>query len=68
MIINFSKKIYNLNAIKRSIKAYEGLAVFVVVNEKNNIQVKINNISNNLNEEIIKNEFCNYVLSEVKNN
>ncbi len=67
MTINFSKKIYNSKAIKESIKAYNELAEFNIDKNKNEIKVKITNIDKELNEGLLKDEFCNYVLSEIRN-
>ncbi len=67
MTIDFSKKLYSLKAIKKSIEAYNELAKFSIDKNKNKIKVKVTNIDKELNEELLKNEFCNYVLSEIKN-
>ena len=68
MIIDFNNKFYNLRAIEKSIKAYDGLAMFSVEKNKKDIKVKITNIGRDFEKETFKNEFCNYVLSEIKNN
>lgn len=65
MNILFNKKFYSLGAIKRTIKDYKDLAVFEIKDEKNNIRVKMDNIDKDV-KDIIKDEFCNYVLSETK--
>ena len=67
MTINFSGKLYNLKAIQSSIEAYSELGVFSVKKDKKNIKVEINNIDKDV-KDIIKDEFCNYVLNEVKRN
>jgi hypothetical protein len=67
MTINFNSKLYNLKAIKNSVDAYKELAVFTVEKNKNNISVKITDIDNEV-KDILKDEFCNYVLSEHKKN
>ncbi len=67
MTINFNKKIYTLKAIKESVKAYNELADFNIDKNKNEIKVEITNIDKEINKELFKDEFCNYVLSEIKN-
>lgn len=67
MTINFSKKFYNLKSVKNSVEAYKNLGVFYIENDKNNIKVKITEIDEDV-KNIIKDEFCNYVLSEIKKN
>jgi len=65
MIIFFDKKFYHLKAVESTIKAYQGLAVFKIKNDKNKIKVKADNIDKDVND-MFKEEFCNYVLSETK--
>ncbi len=67
MTINFNNKFYSLKAIKNSVDAYKELAVFTVEKNKNNISVKITDIDNEV-KDILKDEFCNYVLNEHKKN
>jgi len=67
MTISFSKKLYNLKAIQKSIEAYNGLGVFSIKKDKKNIKVEINDIDKDV-KDIIKDEFCNYVFNEIKRN
>ena len=62
IVINFNKEIYPLKALKEAIKAYAGLAKFSIQQEKKYIKVILDNIHISV-KPIIKNEFCNYVLS-----
>lgn len=63
MLIKFSKRFYNSKAIKKSIQAYQGLANFSIEIDKDGIKVKITDIDKDVRN-ILKDEFCNYVLSE----
>lgn len=73
MTINFNKNIYPLIAIKKTVKAYKDLAKFKIIypersrrTEKNKyILVELTDIKKEV-KSIIKDEFCNYVLSQVK--
>ena len=65
MVILFNGKFYSLGAIKRTTKAYKDLAVFKIKEKKNNFEVNINRIDKDV-KDIIKDEFCNYVLAETK--
>lgn len=65
MTITFDKKIYDLLAVKNAIKAYKGLADFDLKTNKNKIMIKIDSIDKDL-ALIFKDEFCNYILSEIK--
>lgn len=65
MIVRFSKKFYALKAIRNTIGAYEKLADFSVKTNKDTITVKARNIDKNI-KNILRNEFSNYVLSEMK--
>ncbi|MBU1137090.1 HxsD-like protein [Patescibacteria group bacterium] len=65
MIIKFSSKIYDLKAVKLTTKAYQGLADFKISQLKNYINVELKNINKDV-KDIIKDEFCNYVLSLMK--
>ena len=65
MIISFDKRFYSLKAVKNSIKAYQGLAVFKIKKGTNKINLKVGNIDKDI-KNIFKDEFCNYVLSEIK--
>ncbi len=66
IIINFNKNFYNLKVIKNAIKAYKKLANFMIETNKRYIKVEIECIDKEI-ESLIKDEFCNYVLSEMKN-
>jgi len=63
MLIKFSKRFYSSKAIKNSIQTYRGLAKFGIKTDKDGIKVKITNVDKDLRD-ILKDEFCNYVLSE----
>jgi len=65
MSIRFNKKIYNLKAVRSAIRAYKGLAKFNVKNQKKYIVVSLSNIDKDV-QSVIKDEFCNYVLSAIK--
>ena len=66
MTITFNKHFYKLPAIKKAIKAYKNLAKFGIKEEKNKIKVELSKIDKDV-KNIIKDEFCNYVLAEMKN-
>lgn len=63
--VSFNKKLYDLRAIKNAIQAYQGLADFNLETSKKNIELRAINIDRNL-VHIFKDEFCNYILSEMK--
>lgn len=65
MTILFNKQFYHLQAIKKAIEAYKELAVFKIKEDKKKIEVNINNIDKDV-KDVIKDEFCNYVLAEAK--
>jgi len=65
-IIELNKSFYNLEAVKRAVKAYKELAGFSVKDVGSKIKITIKNIDEDI-EDVIEDEFCNYVLSEVKN-
>ncbi len=65
MTLKFDKKIYKLKAIKLAIQAYQELADFNLSQEKKYIQVELKNIDQDV-KDIIKDEFCNYVLSQIR--
>ena len=67
MTIFFDKKFYNVKAIKNTIEAYRGTASFKIRTGKNIIKVEAGNIDKDV-KNIFKDEFCNYVLSEMKKN
>ena len=65
MIIKFSNKIYKIGAVKSSAKAYRGLADFKISQTKDYIKAELKNIDQSV-KNIIKDEFCNYVLAMMK--
>lgn len=65
MQIRFTKKIYTRGAIQASINAFDHLADFAVVSQKDAITVTIENIDKELID-VLKGEFCNFVLAELK--
>jgi hypothetical protein len=65
MIIRFDKKFYDLRAIKNTIKAYQGLAELKVKTNRKSIELEAISIDKDI-EGIFKDEFSNYVLSEMK--
>jgi len=66
IVVNFNKNFYNFEAIKDAIKVYEKLANFMIEKNKKYIEVTIECADKEV-ENLIKDEFCNYVLSEIKN-
>jgi len=66
MILNFNKKFYGLRAIKNACRAYNELAKFKIEINKKIIKVVLTNIDEEI-EDIIEDEFSNYVLAEMKN-
>jgi hypothetical protein len=65
ILINFNKKIYPLRAVKLAIKEYRNLANFSLRQKGNYIIVELKDIDKDV-VEIIKDEFCNYVLFKSK--
>jgi len=65
MTITFNKAIYPLKAIKIAIQSYKGLGKFKLTEKNRYFVVRLTNIKKGV-EKIIKDEFCNYVLSQVK--
>jgi len=66
MTINFNRNFYNLKSIEKAIRDYEGLADFDIEVGKKNIKVDLKNIDPE-SRNVIKEEFCNYVLGLIKN-
>ncbi len=64
MIIRFSRKLYNLKAVRDGISAYGDIADFVLSKNERFFIVEIK--SSEDKEDFICEEFCNYVLSKVK--
>lgn len=65
MTIVFNKQFYHLQAIKKAIEVYKELAVFNIKEKDNNIEVDIDEVDKDV-KDVIKDEFCNYVLAETK--
>lgn len=65
MIISFNKNFYNLKAVKNTVEAYKALADFDIKTNKKVIALKASNIDKEV-KSMLKDEFCNYVLSEMK--
>lgn len=63
--IIFNKKIYTKQAIENSIDAYSQLADFCVSNDKNYFIVSIDKIDKGV-KNVIRDEFCNFVLAELR--
>lgn len=64
--IKFNKKFYTLRAIKKAVRAYQKLADFDFKEDKKSIKVTMKNIDQDV-ENIIEDEFSNYVLATMKN-
>jgi len=65
MIISFNKNLYPLKAIKSSIEAYKGLAKFSLSKKNGYYITDITKIDKDV-KDVIKDEFCNYIISEIK--
>ena len=65
MSINFNKNFYSLKAIEKAIQNYKGLADFNIEVKKKSIKVDLKNIDPD-SKDIIREEFCNYVLGLMK--
>ncbi len=65
MVISFSKKLYKKKAIKKSADAYKELALFQIKEVENEIKVEVKMLEE-LDESLFKDEFCNYVMSEIQ--
>ena len=66
MTINFNRNFYNLKSIEKAILDYKGLADFDMEVGKENVKVNLKNIDSE-SRNVIKEEFCNYVLGLIKN-
>ena len=66
IIINFNKNFYTVKVIKEAIQDYKGIADFNMISSKKENKVEIKNIDPK-SEDVIKQEFCNYVLGLMKN-
>ncbi len=64
--LNFSKKIYSKEALKKAQKAFKGLASFEKNENESFIEIKIIP-KKGISGEKLKDEFCNYALFETKN-
>jgi hypothetical protein len=65
MVVNFSKSLYNGKSIKEAVSAYAQLADFAISETKEDFNVEIRKIEPEF-KDIIREEFCNYVLSLMK--
>jgi hypothetical protein len=65
MQIIFSKKLYSTKSVNQAIKQYAELAVFSVSEKKKEIVVTLKNIDSDV-KNVIRDEFCNYVLYLMK--
>jgi hypothetical protein len=65
MLVKFDKKLYSLKAVKSAAKKYRHLADFGLKQRKNRLEVSLKNIDQDV-AEVIKDEFCNYVLYSMK--
>jgi len=65
MVISFNKNLYNLKAVKSAIKEYQNLADFNLRQKGNYIQVELKNTDKEVRQ-IIRDEFCNYVIFLMK--
>jgi len=63
--VKFNKNLYNFKAIKLAIKEYQSLANFNLDQKGNYIRVELKDIDKEVIQ-IIKDEFCNYVLFLMK--
>jgi hypothetical protein len=65
-IIELNKKFYNLKAVKETVKAYKKLANFDIKESRSEIKINLKNADSDI-KNVIEDEFCNYVLSEMRN-
>ncbi len=65
MIISFDAKFYDLQAMRSTIQAYQGLADFKLKIKKKIFEVEASDIDTDVRD-VFEDEFCNYVLSETK--
>lgn len=65
MTIKFHKKIYTLKSIRDAAKAYAHLARFEIKAQKPYIHVILKSGAD-ISDAMIRDEFCNYVLSRLK--
>ncbi len=65
MTIFFNKRFYSILAINKATKVYKKIAIFKVVDNKNNIKVQIGNVDEEI-KNILVDEFRNYVLAETQ--
>lgn len=68
MKIILDKNLYSIEAIKNTINAYqnEGIGDFAIKEKGDSFVIEGSNIEEDMKEEI-KNEFCNFLVSEMKN-
>ena len=67
MKVKFNKKLYTKEAIDLAISAYDSLARFFVFDQEDYWVVEIKG-KGEVEEELLKAEFSNFVLANVKNN
>jgi hypothetical protein len=65
-IIKLNKKFYNLKAVKETVKVYKKLANFDIKESRSEIKINLKNADSDI-KNVIEDEFCNYVLSEMRN-
>lgn len=66
MEIKFNKKLYTKEAIEEAITAYKELAVFSLADSEDYWKVKIDK-QGELETDLLRAEFSNFVLANVKN-
>lgn len=64
MILKLNKEIYSQKAVFRAIKAYKNLANFKL--NKKGKYFTVNGTTKLENKELLKNEFLNFVLANIK--
>lgn len=66
LIVKLNKGFYCQKALEQGIQAYRGLAHFKVKETKQYFETAIQDINSEI-KNVIKDEFCNYVLVMMKN-
>lgn len=64
MILKLNKEIYSQKAVFRAIKAYKNLAKFKL--SKKRKYFTVSGTTKSENKELLKNEFLNFVLANIK--
>lgn len=59
--VKFNKKLYKSGAIKSAAKLYKGVADFAFLENDNYVKLTFKHVDKEI-KDIIKDEFCNYVL------